>query len=346
MKISFVIPAYNAAQYINRSVSSICKINGLDIEVIVVDDGSVDNTCQVVQKLIQQNPEKIKLISQENLGVSVARNHGILEATGDYIAFVDADDEVKSEDFQKVSRILDGGYSCIMFGYDIYGDDNGKYTKYPPLQEGLYGKETLQNLQKNLLDFSYSEMLETNYLGGKVYQYLIKRDILIQNRILFPNELSYAEDLCFVLSLFRLLNQMYVAHISAYIYYVNAGSAMHSYNPKFWENWKKVINYLKLKYKEEYDLTALILSNGIGSIKHFLEHYRFFNSFEIYREIKKVMMDETFRRALNKVCVSDFSKNEYFLIKNTKDCKPVKLMIDCVQSKVQYKIQKDIFKKG
>lgn len=92
MRISVVIPAFNAEVYIEKSIQSILKQIVHVNEIIIVDDGSVDQTCKVVQKIKKEEP-KIVLLTQKNAGASTARNRGIHEATGDWILFLDADDE-------------------------------------------------------------------------------------------------------------------------------------------------------------------------------------------------------------------------------------------------------------
>ncbi|WP_107947377.1 glycosyltransferase [Lysinibacillus parviboronicapiens] len=92
MRISVVIPAFNAGVYIEKAIQSILKQIIHVHEIIIVDDGSVDQTCKVVQKIQKEEP-KIVLHTQKNAGASTARNRGIHEATGDWILFLDADDE-------------------------------------------------------------------------------------------------------------------------------------------------------------------------------------------------------------------------------------------------------------
>ena len=89
MKLSVIIPAYNAEKEIGKCIDSILNTNHTDFEVIVVNDGSTDNTKQILNSYLDSHLIKIH---KENEGVSVARNVGIKNATGDYVLFVDADD--------------------------------------------------------------------------------------------------------------------------------------------------------------------------------------------------------------------------------------------------------------
>lgn len=96
IKISVVIPAFNAELYIEKAIQSILRQTVHVNEIIIIDDGSVDQTCKIVQK-IQKDQPKIVLLTQKNAGASAARNRGIHEATGDWILFLDADDECSKE---------------------------------------------------------------------------------------------------------------------------------------------------------------------------------------------------------------------------------------------------------
>ncbi|WDC84194.1 glycosyltransferase family A protein [Caloramator sp. mosi_1] len=95
MKLSIVIPAYNAQHYIHTSLNSLLTQDLSNVEIIVVDDGSSDETAKVANKiLVNSQCVNYKVIIQENKGVSAARNTGLLEAKGDYVLFLDADDYV------------------------------------------------------------------------------------------------------------------------------------------------------------------------------------------------------------------------------------------------------------
>ena len=104
VKISVVIPLFNKALYIERALHSILAQTITDFELIVIDDGSTDGGCNIVKNL---NGDRIRLIQQENSGVSAARNQGIVEAKGELIAFLDADDEWLPEFLETVIRLRD-----------------------------------------------------------------------------------------------------------------------------------------------------------------------------------------------------------------------------------------------
>lgn len=104
-KISIVIPAYNVEKYIERTLESIITQTYNNIEIIIVNDGSVDKTLKKCQELINRD-KRIKIYSIENSGQSVARNFGISKATGKYITFIDSDDYVDNDYIEYLYRLL------------------------------------------------------------------------------------------------------------------------------------------------------------------------------------------------------------------------------------------------
>lgn len=105
MKISVVIPAYNAENEISKCIENILNTNTCDFEVIVVNDGSTDNTKQILDDLANKD-NRIKVIHQSNKGVSMSRNVGIEKADGDYIVFVDADDLLEANALDYLAKRL------------------------------------------------------------------------------------------------------------------------------------------------------------------------------------------------------------------------------------------------
>lgn len=122
-KISVVIPLYNKEKHIKRCIDSVLSQSYQSFEIIVVDDGSTDNGVAIVK---QYSDSRIRLIQQQNSGVSSARNKGILESNYDYIAFLDADDSWKMDFLDSGIKLINkfpsaGAYS---FGYEVASSEN------------------------------------------------------------------------------------------------------------------------------------------------------------------------------------------------------------------------------
>ncbi|WP_318520999.1 glycosyltransferase family 2 protein [Photobacterium leiognathi] len=132
--IDIIIPAYNAEMHIVRTLNSIPK--DIDVNIIIVDDGSVDKTKDVVNEYIKRNKCNINYVYQENKGEAGARNTGIEKSKAKYILFLDSDDELIIEDFEKILRLLKmGEYSILLGGYKKELSDGASYTvKYNQLE--------------------------------------------------------------------------------------------------------------------------------------------------------------------------------------------------------------------
>lgn len=101
IKISVIVPVFNAEKYLKMCLNSLVSQTLKNIEIICIDDGSTDNSLAILDKF-KSKDNRIKIIKQKNYGVSMARNNGISEAQGEYIGFVDADDWVDKDFFEKL----------------------------------------------------------------------------------------------------------------------------------------------------------------------------------------------------------------------------------------------------
>jgi hypothetical protein len=143
MKVSVIVPLYNKASYVGRTLDSIESQSFSDYEVIVVDDGSTDDGAEIVQR--RANP-KVRLISQTNQGPGAARNRGIAEAAGQYLAFLDADDEWMPGFLENSLRLLeDHGpeVAAVSSGYVQYpaGQSMRPFWERRGLEQGVYSAD-------------------------------------------------------------------------------------------------------------------------------------------------------------------------------------------------------------
>jgi glycosyltransferase involved in cell wall biosynthesis len=120
-KVSVIVPNYNYARYVGKAIESVLLQTYSNLEVIVVNNGSTDNSIEVLQKF----DGKIKLIDQENLGQSGARNSGLLSSTGDLIAFLDADDYWESNKLEKQIKLVSDEVQLVYCGISTFYDAPG-----------------------------------------------------------------------------------------------------------------------------------------------------------------------------------------------------------------------------
>lgn len=202
--LSVIIPVFNAEKYIRKCIDSILMQRKIPLEIILIDDGSTDNSLEICYEYAQKD-QRVKVFHKKNGGVSSARNIGLDSSHGHWISFVDADDYV-SEDF----------YDDIM-EYPKADVIQKSYMEIPPSKSvRLTSKELVTS---NEIE-TYFARKRTNALWDK----LIKRDIIGDLR--FDTQISIGEDFMFFLALIHKVRRYYFSDIGQYYYVKNINSAM------------------------------------------------------------------------------------------------------------------------
>ena len=205
--ISIIVPMYNACKTIERCLRSIMNQSFPDLEIIVIDDGSVDESQTIVKELAQKD-DRIRYFRQENGGVSSARNHGIDESTGEYICFVDSDDAVTENYIALLYNSIHEKHSDVaMCGYSEITD--GKKTERLITAEE---ERSLQGLLKTDLYVLRSYMCSP---GMKIY----RADMIKQSHLRFREDMALAEDQYFNFHYFELSKTVAFVNEPIYIYY-------------------------------------------------------------------------------------------------------------------------------
>ena len=199
-KVSIVVPVYNAEKYLQQCIDSIVIQSYKNVEIILVNDGSKDNSLNICKQNANKD-SRIKVISDINHGVSYARNQGIKNATGDYIVFIDSDDSVdKNYIYELVNATSEQDYDLIICGYtEIHIKNNKKIEK-------IASKEVIDKLTK---DWKKDYKLLTGFFITPWVK-LYKLEIIKKYDIRFPENFKIAED--------HMFNAKYLMHISSYNY--------------------------------------------------------------------------------------------------------------------------------
>ena len=175
MKLSIIIPCYNIASYIERAVDSILSQSFQDWEIILINDGSTDNTLDYL-KILAAKDNRIQVISQENRGVSVARNVGLANAHGDWILFVDGDDWIESGILSVLQTVDLSSVDILVLGFIIH-KFNGMSIQYlPPIDS-----------RDMFIKYVLGSRL---HLGGIFF----RRSFLIESDLCFDEQTYYGED--------------------------------------------------------------------------------------------------------------------------------------------------------
>ena len=144
-KVSIIVPVYRVEKYINRCVESLINQTLSDIEIILVDDGSPDN-CPAICDEWAKKDNRIKVVHKRNGGLSSARNAGLAVATGKYIGFVDSDDDVEMDMYEKMVSVAEREQvDFVMADYFRIFENGEKYLKTLDIETGRYDKEKIRN---------------------------------------------------------------------------------------------------------------------------------------------------------------------------------------------------------
>ncbi|MFA9500035.1 glycosyltransferase [Mannheimia sp. E30BD] len=215
MKLSIVIPVYNVEKYLCACLSSILRQNLTDCEVIIINDGSTDNSAIIAEKFCSEY-QNFHLYYKENGGLSSARNFGLEKAIGEYIYFLDSDDYLEDD---ALSIIIDE-----MEKYDLDGIafDFRKVTE----QGKVINKK---NYYQDIGIVSGNEFLDTFTCISNVWSYLYKKDILIKNQLNFLEGI-YHEDELFTPQAISYCKRFKFINVIAYNYLQRSGSIMTTIN--------------------------------------------------------------------------------------------------------------------
>lgn len=188
MKISVIMPAYNVEKVIGISIKSVLNQSIFNIELIIINDGSIDNTYYIAKEFSEID-QRVKVINRkENKGISFSRNEGIKLATGNYIAFIDSDDFWDTTKLEKQIEIMKKKqikFSCT--SYDVV-DQNMDFLKKISSQEGYYNYIDL--LRTNIIGCS-TVVIESNLIKNNLMPNVKHEDYATWLNILSKNECVY-----------------------------------------------------------------------------------------------------------------------------------------------------------
>jgi len=188
VNVSIITPVYNVEKCIERSINSVINQTSKDFELLLIDDGSKDNSIERAKNLLENSDITYRIITQENSGVSSARNRGIQEASGEYITFLDSDDYIDSKFIDLMYKKAQKTESDVVFCDYSEVDSKGNIlvknrTKY--IENFISGKEAaIKQLRDDI----------TIGMRNAIY----KTSIIKENSLLFDQNRKYGEDMIFI----------------------------------------------------------------------------------------------------------------------------------------------------
>ncbi|MDO4499721.1 MAG: glycosyltransferase [Erysipelotrichaceae bacterium] len=307
MKLSVIVPVYNVEKYLDKCLDSLVCQGIDDYEIIVVNDGTKDNSQDIIDRYVKEYPNIVRSFIKENGGLSDARNYGIKHATGEYITFLDSDDYVEKDLYKNMLALTNDGEADLVVADLQYEFEDGS--------EESFVKEGLNRVDDNDIN---SLFLSPLFSWNKLY----KKELFDELKCQYPVGLWY-EDIPVTLKFFSSIKNVAYYSGTAYHYLQRSSSIMgSSYNDKMYDIFTIFEGVVKdFKERNVYDKFH-------DELEYLLvEHFLVYGAFRFLRtEHYKEMMPKAFKFVKeyfpgykkNKYIKTLGKKNEIFLMTNNK----------------------------
>ena len=297
-KLSIIIPIYNGESFIERCLESIiCQNNG-KIEVYLIDDGSIDNTAKICANYTSKY-SYIYYFYKQNGGVSSARNLGLEKITGDFVWFVDIDDEITDNAINEV--FLSQGADLTICNF--YKVNQQKKLIDLKNEEGIL---QIEDLNKFFTNYVFTYKLANGPLN-KIY----KTELIKKHKLSFDEHLKIGEDYTFNLLYYKHIKKVEFKKAPIYLYYHTEGSAMNSKNTEVFSYRHQIAQIIKNEYKNILNsliLEQFLLMTLVSAIR--LSNERGVDNKQIRESIRKYMKDIMEGNRFSYITVNNFLSSE------------------------------------
>lgn len=215
-KLSVIVTAYNLEEYIEACIDSVLQQDYDDMEIIIIDDGSTDNTPFLCDKY-EEKHNKVKVVHKKNEGVVSALSIGIEYANGDYITFVDGDDWVKENTYGcLMKRVIDSQLDILSFGAIRYRDENDCFNTHDLFEEGIYSGNELISIKSNML---WNLQKQTFQIDPSLCMKIFVKDVIRKSiRDVRDIKVSYAQDVLITYPAIKRANKLCIVHNAYYFH--------------------------------------------------------------------------------------------------------------------------------
>lgn len=261
MTFSLIIPCYNVAPFIEECLDSVLSQSCQDWEAICVDDGSTDETLKVLNDYsLKHNDERIRIIHQENGGLSVARNTGIKVASGDYLIFLDSDDVLTSDALAILNQQISTYQPDVLtFNAELwYAEEGRRETHY-------YNRDT-DAVHASGRDYLVNFVRKHHWGPAAACFYCVKRSVVLENSLWFQPRLLHEDELWVPLMLLHTSQSVVEVAKTLYLYRMRSGSIMHAQSEKSYRDVLYIGETLEIeldKYLLPKDVKRAIVLNNV-----------------------------------------------------------------------------------
>lgn len=228
--ISFIVPIYNVSNFLDDCLQSLCRIQNPQVEILLINDGSTDN-CPVICQKYAELDSRIRVITQDNQGVSASRNNGLMWARGEWVCFVDGDDYISIDFDSRIIQKLDDTVEINYFGCQLMVD--GREPSCIERKDYFLREEDIWKVRMRILNtdiYQEPHKFPGTFFGGAPFAKFINRKKLLEWQITFDESLSWGEDLLFNFRLLQYVKRAKVVDCTGYYYRINLASMTQRYD--------------------------------------------------------------------------------------------------------------------
>ena len=245
--ISIIVPVYNTENYLEKCLYSLVNQTYKNIEIIIVDDGSPDNSMNIIQKFVLAD-NRVKVISQKNQGVSRARNTGMNNANGDYIMFIDSDDWIEIDTCEKAINASEKYNADVVFWSYIKEFSNSQKDNYLfDKTEIIWSEKNINQLSRRMVGLVGDELANPQSIDnlvtawGKLYKKSVIGDVRFTD-----TKIIGTEDALFNIEVFLGINSaVYIPDLLSHYRKDNESSLTHNYKKKLVSRWREMYSRIK-----------------------------------------------------------------------------------------------------
>lgn len=293
IKYSIIIPVYNAQEYLSECLQSVEKQVTSRVEVICVNDGSKDESKQILDDYAFSH-DFVRVLHKENAGVSEARNDGLKMAKGRYILFLDSDDLLEEHCLVMLDRVLENqDYDLILGRTRVSFDESDKETIY-----NLQGLTTSLELEEAITQFISAK----DNLGiWAVWRHVYKRSFLKEHNILFNTKYSFGEDMDFIIRCLLVMKSYTLIDFPLVEYRIYNASVSGQYTLKSALSHLQVVSYWRVYFKDNPRIVSYFANKQLAMLPH-------------VKHLDKIEKVDYFKQyALNDVFLNK-AKGKFFLV--------------------------------
>lgn len=318
-KVSIIIPVYNVEKYLKQCVNSVLAQTYSNLEILLIDDGSKDNSGSICDELAALD-DRIKVYHKENEGLGLTRNYGIERVSGKYLIFIDSDDYIEKELVERFIEIKEKYQADTVFAGYKKVDNEGRVLFEESYEEGYFKDEAVLEKFLPRLIGSLPETRDSIFRMSCARLYSV--DIIMKHNIRFPSErVIQSEDGVFQFAYLQHSQSVAVSNASPYFYRENPKSLTSIYKKNKYEEMKKVYDYFKnqcellnLPHNTELRLAKMFFVELNCSLKQEIPSISKKGYFSCRERYKIILNDKMLRSIINKYPIKKLNmKQRLFL---------------------------------